>query len=315
MALSIDDLNAMTSEALDGVITKQIYDSMPFLAVLKRDKQVKLSGGTLIEFPIRYRKYARAGSVTARQQVVFQSKETRTAAQLNFKYYLVDGLMHWDERRANQGKSQTVDLLQDKSQELSEDMSDVIATAIFAASPGTNDIDSIPKIVDTSDPYGGIAVADAAAWAAGNEDNSQTVLKLYGSASLSYAQNQATLGANHPTLHITTRDIFTTYESRLQPQQVYEDKSMVNLGFESLKFRNKPVVADSFCPAGDWYGLDMKEWFLVCDPDYAFTPSKWFSLEQAGFPHALGKVVSFAGNLKCRRRKTNFKFTAIDYTS
>ncbi len=314
MALSIDDLNAMTSEALDRVITKQIYDSMPFLAVLKRDKKVKTAGGTLIEFPIRYRKYGRASSVTARQQVVFQSKETRTAAQLNFKYYIVDGLMHWDERRANKGKSETVDLLQDKSEELSEDMQDVFATALFATSPGVNDIDSIPKIVSSSDAYGGIAVADSASWAA-TEDSSQTILKLYGSDSLSYAQNQATLGKNHPTLHITTRDILTTYESRLQPQQVYEDKAMADLGFESLKFRNKPVVADSFCPAGDWYGLDMSQWYLVCDPDFAFTPSKWFTLEQAGFPHALGKVVSFAGNLKCRRRRTNFKFTALDFSS
>ena len=116
------------------------------------------------------------------------------------------------------------------------------------------------------------------------------------------------------TLFITTRDLFSAYEGLIQPQVRYEDKRMADLGFENLKFKNQPVVADAYCTAAAWFGLDMTEMFLCVDPDYNLEPTDWFELNQVGFVNAIAKAVSWAGNVKCRRRKTNFKFTALDYT-
>lgn len=314
MALSITEANTISTQNFDKVMPQQVYDSHVILAKMKKDEQIQVVGGNQIQFPIRYQKLGMAKSMDPRAAFTFQSKATRTAGTLDFKYYGVSTVMHWDELRANRGKPEIVDLMADRASELVEDMLDVIATALYAATPGGDDIDSIPNIVDSANTYAGIAVADASAWA-GIEDSSTTTMKLYGGTSLSYMINQSTFGKNGPTFHVTTRDLWTTYESRLQPQQRYEDKDVANLGFDSLKLRNKPVVADAYCPAGDWYGLDLSQFFLCVDPEYNFEPSKWFALEQVGFPNSMGKVLSFAGNLKCKMRKSSFKFTALDYTA
>jgi hypothetical protein len=49
-------------------------------------------------------------------------------------------------------------------------------------------------------------------------------------------------------------------------------------------------------------------------PDYNFKATPWSELEQVGFPNALAKTVSWAGNLVCRQRITQGRYSALDYT-
>ena len=127
-------------------------------------------------------------------------------------------------------------------------------------------------------------------------------------------RNQATFGNVEPSLHITTRDLASKFESLLQPQQRYEDKKMANLGFTNTTFHGVPVLGDVFCPAGYWYGLDMAAFELREHSDYGLTVGDWFELPQAGYPNAKAKYISWVGNLLARRRNTSFKFSALDYT-
>jgi hypothetical protein len=313
MALSVTQINAVAKKYYDEKIRDQAYDDSPFLKVLKTDHKIKERGGTQIQFPINYRKLAQSAATNPRAQVAFQAKDTITGGIDDWAWYRAQVMLPWDDLVKNRGAAEIVNLIKEKTNELKRDLTDALATDLFATSQTTNGLTPLAVIVDSAGAYAGIAVADAATWAS-TEDNATTTLVMHGSASLSASVMAATRGVNKPTLHVTTRNLWTKYESILQPNQRYEDKKMANLGFDSLTLYSKPVVADSYCTTKYWYGLDMTAFELVCQPGEDYTFTDWFELEQAGFPDSMAKVGKFVGNVVCHCRDTSFKYTLLDYT-
>lgn len=314
MALSISEINAVSKKYFDSMMEQQVYEDSPFFKKLNSDKRKSTSGGTSIQYPVRIKKLDNARRTGFRSKVEFQSNETRTGADLEWVKYDSHTMIHHDEKIKNYGKGEIISLAKDRAEELIQDLKDKLYEALYATSrTAGSDLESLLVIVDSADTYAGIAVSDASEWAA-QEDSSTTTLKLYGSGSLSYMLNAATFGTRGPNMHVTTRDLVSKYESLLSPQQRYEDKEMANLGFDSVTFHGKPIVGDAHVPAGYWLGLDMKAFELRTHADSNMKPTEWFDLKQAGFPDAMAKYVAFVGNLMCRMRKTNFKFSALDYT-
>ena len=217
MAFSISELNAVSKKYFDKTYTKQVYEDSPFYAILKSKNRITLSGGTEIQWPIRYRKYGMADATDPRAQVMFESKGTRTGAVDGWKTYRVQTMMHWDEQLKNAGIGKIVDLEKDKASEAAEDLVDILTTALYATSQGSDDLTPLSTIVDSATTYAGIAVSDAASWAA--QETTQAKMLLFGQYSLSYYRNLCQFGKKGITHNFTTRNNATKYESILQTQQ------------------------------------------------------------------------------------------------
>jgi len=313
MALSISEANAVSTKYYDKNMYQQVYDDDPFLAILKGKNQISASGGTQIQWGVRTEELGQAKFVGPREQIALNSNETRTGAVLDWGYLAANTTIHWDERVKNDGKEAIINLLAEKATELQEDYKEKLSDTLWGSD--STHISPLSAIVDSTTSYAGIAYTDAADWAS-TEDSSTTVMTLFGSGSLTYMRNQATFGKNMPTHHFTTRDLVSKYESLLQPQQRYESATKkVDSGFMNVLFYGCPVIGSPFVPAGDWFGLDMSALELVVKKGEDDKVTPWFDLKQVGFPNAMGKYMTCALNLKCDRRKTNFKFTALDYTS
>jgi hypothetical protein len=317
MALSIDEANAVSSKYFDKTITSQVYDESPLWTRLKNKNKVTWDGGTQIQFPIRYKEAGVAEAVGPRSQIAYQAKETRTGAVLDWAYYVTKGIISWDERAKNTGKAQVINLIKDKTQEMNDDLFEKFADDLFATAQGSLSIQTLNTIIGTtSSTYAGISQSDATEWYSPAIDTSTTRLVLYGtSGSLSAMINTATFGKKMPDLIITTRNLFSKAESLLEPQKQYSGNSdLAKAGFSSVKFHDVDIVSDAHCPTSAMYLLctDMLE--MRYHPDFNFKVSDWTSLEQVGFPNALAKSVSWAGNLVCRMRKVQGRYSALDYT-
>ncbi len=313
MALSINEANSVSHEYFDTALEQEIYQDSAFLAWLKSKGNITTCDGDTIQWPIRYKELDQTEAVTARQQIDFTSTETRTAASLPIRYVVGKTLIHWDEKIRNLSKSRIIDLIKDKTVELKEDFNEKIADQLWATTVGVNAIDSLPTIIDSTGTYAGISYADDTNWLA-TEDTTSTTMTL---PLLQAARNSATFGKQHPTVHFTTRNLLSKFESILMPYVRYtssDTQKMLDLGFDNVSFYGAPVVSDPKCVTAMWLGINMDVVELVASPDYNFVVSEWQDLFQAGFPHAMAKVMTFAGNLKFRNRKTHFKFTALDYT-
>ncbi len=316
MALTYTEAQAVSDKGFDKACAQQVYEESALLTKLKLKDKVQ-AGGRKWAWTIRYTKLENANAVGPRDPISFISKETRTLAEITPRHYVGSTIMHWDELQQNKGKPQIIDLIGDKTKELKEDFADRLATDIFTANGNGLGIDPITTIIDSASSYAGIAVADAADWAA-QEDGSTTTLSLYGAASLSYMINQARFGKNMPDFHLTTRDLRSKFESILEAQKNFVaklgDKEMASAGFENVAFHGAGVFDDPYCTAGTWLGINTDVFYLLYDPDYYMKVSKWEKIDQVGFQYALKKVMGAVLGLKCTQRKSNFKFTALDYT-
>jgi hypothetical protein len=312
MALTYTEAQAISTDYFDKTLTQTVYEDSVVFWTANKNKKVVADGGIACKWPIRYRKLGQSDAQSARDQIIYESRTTRTTAELAWKYYVAKTALHWDEKVQNQGKEAIIKLIADRTEELRQDMFDKFVTDIYSTSQGTLNMQSLDTIVDSATTYAGVAVADVASWAA-NEDGTTTRVALYGDQSIAELINASKFGKDGVSLIVTTRDLQSKVESLLQGQQVY-DTDLAKAGFDNVKFHNVPVVGDYACPSGYMWGLDMNNiefWYMK---GYNFKTTDWFPLEQAGFPEAMAKATTWVGEIVCRQRQTNFKFSALDFT-
>jgi hypothetical protein len=312
MALSITQANTVSNKVFDKTLTQTCFDKSPFWVKMKQANKVRQHFGTSIQWPIRYKQADVADAVDPTDQVDYRGVDTRTAATLAMTYYRAKGFISWQEVAENTGEAKIVNLLKDKAQEMQDALYHKFASDLYTANSNGKGLTPLVEIIDSTQTYGGIAYSDASTWAAWR-DASTTALTLYGAGSLSYYQNLATFGTDGPKMHVTTRNLYSKFMSLFEGQKVYQDDALANAGFDNIKFMGSPITADFYCPASYWYGLDIGQLEFCVHPDYDFKLTDWFKLEQAGYPESMGRVISFAGNIKCYNRRTSFKYSTLNY--
>lgn len=311
MALTYSQAQAVSSNFFDKTLTQTCFDKSAFWTRLKQENKVAKRGGNKIQKPFRYRPLGTSSSVNPTDQAIFEVIDTRSALEWDWKYYRANSIISWDERVKNTGDPQIVSLIKDKATEMQEDLYDAFASDLYGAQTALGLIGL--RTMVGSGTYGGVAIADASTWV-GFDDTATHVLALYGSASLSFNQNRATFGTSRPTLHVTTRNLYSKFMSLFEGQKIYNDNRLAEAGFDNIVFMGGPVVGDFYVTASYWYGLNIDDIEFVVHPDFDFKLTDWFGLEQAGHPESLARVISFAGNLTNTQRRAAFKYTDLDYT-
>ena len=311
MALTVAEADAVSTAVYDKKMVQNAYDEVFFFAKLKKEDKVIQSGGNDIRWPIRYAKLGTADAVDWDDQVTFEKVETRTSPVLEWAPYRARTLLTWQEDSTNQaGKQRIVNLIEDKTKELMEDMLDNLATDLFATSLTTGNIIPLSTIVDATDTYAGVSVADAATWLS-TEDSTSTQLTR-GLLNTNVAATQ--FGTHGPTVHITTRALVGKFDNLIGASERWHDEETANMGFPHLTLYLKPVMGDAFQQSTYWYGLDMSSFELWVMKGNNMATSEWKELFQAGYPDSMAKVCKMVCNLVCRRRKTNFKLSALTGT-
>jgi hypothetical protein len=313
MALPVDELNAATKKGyLNEAVVQSAYDQSAFYKMqwMKGFVEV-LDGGSLMEFPVRYKKQGTGEIADPRSQLQFQSVATRTAGQVNWGFARAVTMLYWDEKVKNAGAAKVFDLAADRMTELRDEITDLLCTKLLTvdAAPGNFDLWSLNFIIDSANTYAGITIADAANWTS-TEDNATTTLTIFGTTSLTAAVANSTLGIYKPSLHLTTRLLYAKYMSLLTPNQIYQDTETAALGFSNILLIDAPVVGDAYLPVGYWLGIDMDAFEVRTDGSgtNGIDLTDWIDLTPVGYVNSAGKVATFAGQVICRRRRTSFKF-------
>lgn len=313
MALTYDELESVSSPFYTRDIVSQVYELDPFIKKLRQNNAISTSGGTDIRFPIRYKELDLAEWVNPKEQIAYQQRKTRTSGILNWKYLVGKTMMQWDEQVQNNGKEAIINLQKDKADELIDDLYEKFTDALYATTQDDDKPSSLNTIIDSADSYAGISVSDVSNWA--STERTETQVVLYNTAgALATSMNSATFGPHKPDLMVTTRNLWNTIESKIEPQKrFYNEKGVI--GFNSLVFHGADIIAASHVPTGYLYGVCSKFWELRAHTDFNFKVDKWKDLHNAGFPNAIVKLCYWVGNVKCSLRKVNFKYTALDYTA
>lgn len=270
MPLSYDQLSAITEKKFMPKVVDNIFNSNPALQRLKKKSYELQDGGTSIMVPLNYAAPTASGWYAGADTLNVNDNDQITAAEYAWKQLYTNITVLRSEELKNSGDAQKVSLVKSKVKIAEKNMEDLLGTGLFSNATVANSIVGLRQIVGTSNTVGGISQSTYTWWAA-QLDSSTTSL---GMAALQTNYNLCSIGSSTPTVAYTTRSLFNSYYSLLQPQQRFQDSESANGGFSSLMFNGIPVLADSHCPASHFFFVNEDNLKLVAhkDEDMRFEP-------------------------------------------
>lgn len=312
MAITIDQINAVTDKYFRKQIPQQVYEQTIILNRLRKQHRVIAQGGTKIQFPIRYKKLGDAAMIDPNDSRVTVHYETRTAGELDWKYAKVDLVMLWDEKIKNRGDAEIIDLMRDKILEGTQDLSEIISTQFHQtyASKGSKDMDGFFTAVrdpSSSTSYAGISSADAPAWVAGLYDTSTTTFALYGTGSLE-AGYRACWFIDPPDLIVTTKALAGIYSSKLQTGERRRPEEG-RAGATDLWFLGVPYLVDPQANSNTLMFLHTGSMYFVIQSGEDFAQEPWEN--DPDRYKAIRKLITVVGNFIFDTRKHFGAYTAI----
>lgn len=106
--------------------------------------------------------------------------------------------------------------------------------------------------------------------------------------------------SEHPTLIVTTKKIWRTYEQLLRNQNRYDGNSKVNGSYHVLMFDQAEVVADDKVPSGHMYFLNLNYLHFRYHPSYWFKVSDYAKVTTG--EKAYAAEMDLVGAVTCSNR-------------
>lgn len=272
MALSYDQINAITDKKWIPKLYDNVFDSDPILQRLKKKSYIKKDGGTKILIPLNYALNNAGGWYTGAETFNTTDTENISASEWDWKQLYENISITGRDRELNSGDAQILDFVKSKVQIAEKTMIDRLGDALYSAGTDAKSILGLRTLVDATDTVGGISGANYSWWAS-QEDSSTTTESM---AALQTQHTLLTKNNEGPTVIVGTRTLYNSYYSLLQPQQRFQDSETAKGGFTSLMFNGIPYIAGSKVPASTRFMLNENYLHLIVhkNRDMKFTGFK-----------------------------------------
>lgn len=296
-----------------------IYDSNPIFYRINAGNKRIVRGGTQIEVPFQYRRFAAGGPYSGYEVLSVVPSDTIKNGAWDWKQHyvpvVVDGLtlikMDSADSIANHITMQF--------QQAEEEMAENLGTGLWSDQTAVKEIDGLEAAVDAGSvatTYGGLTRAsntflNAQVDAATSALTLPTLQTLFG---------RTTSGGRHPTLIASRQEQYNRYWALVQADQTFDtgvgghDEMLGSAGFTNLLFNNVPWVIDSHVPDGP---NTSNSGIYMLNEDYIFlavSPRADFYLEDFQKPvdqDAMVAKLLWAGNLVVRNPGRQGKMTAV----
>lgn len=311
--------NVVTSIARQYIlpeIVDNVYASNPiFFRLFKANKKI-VRGGTQIEVPLMYSRFAAGGFYTGFDELEIVPSDTVKNGVWDWKQayvpVVVDGLtlIKTDSPEA------IADFIRLYFGQAEMELCEILAGGLW--STGTlKQIDGFAIAVDSTGTYGGLLRSSNAFWAA-QEDASTATMTL---AALQSFFGTCSSGGQHPTIIASVQAQYNRYWGLNVSNQRYvlepsgHDEQLANAGFSNLLFNGVPWVVDSHVPVD---ASTTRDSIYFLNEDYiwlAQSPRADFYMEDFQTALAQDAMVAklfWAGNLVVNNCARQGKMTNIN---
>jgi hypothetical protein len=252
MALSYDQISAITEKAFVKKLADNIFDSNPLTARLKKKSLELMDGGTSIIQPLNYALTTAAGWYSGAETLSTTDNEVITAAEYSWKQFYANISVSRIDELKNSGDKAILNFVKEKVKIAEKTMVDSLGTGVYSDGTDSKSIVGLRDIVAADQTVGGISQSTYSWWAA-QVDPSTTTLTM---SALQSLFNLCSIGSDMPTVGATTRAIYNLYYALLQPQQRFMDSETAKGGFQNVMFNGIPIIADSKCPSSHLFLLN-----------------------------------------------------------
>jgi len=259
MALTYDQISAITEKKFMPKLIDNIFNSSAYLQRLKK-KEKPQDGGDKIIAPLNYAQATSVGWYQGADTLDTTDNEVMTAASYDWaQLYANISITRRDELR-NMGDAGKLNFVASKMKIAEKSMRDQLAIGVF--SDGTaKQPQGQALIMSATSTLGGISGTTYSWWQA-NVDSTTTTLTIAAMQSLWGDVGNGDSG-EYPSILLGDQDMFDRYYNLLQPQQRFQDSETAKGGFVSLMFNGKPVLTDSHAESGSLYMINEEYVYLA----------------------------------------------------
>lgn len=267
MALTYDQLSAITEKKFLPKLVDNIFDSNPLLQRMKGGEGYrKIDGGTSIIQPLEYAQNGSGGWYAGADTLDTTDTDVMTAAEFAWKQAYENVTITGADERKNSGDAAKIDLVKSKMKNAEKTLADRLGVGLYSSSTVPKSIIGLGTIMSTTTTAGGISGTDYSWWRA-QIDSTTTTMTL---SALQAIYNAAAIGNDAPTVITSGRSRFNNYWNLLQPQQRFTDSKTANAGWSSLMFNGTPWIVDSHAASAYVYMINEKYLFMGVHPEADF---------------------------------------------
>lgn len=229
---------------------------------------------------IKYQDTTNGGNMGIADKLGTDRQNVRVQAEFNLKAANKPVVVAIAETTANMGDEQIVNLLDTEFDSQAQSLMTLMAQNLYTGNGSGNDWDSLNNAASDSTlfaTYGNLSRSTYTAWQ-GYYLASAGALTL---AKLATADDAVTIGVDSPDLALTTKAIWSTYESLLTPsvRANFSTSGYPRMnawggvpsspgfggqqGFVYLTFRGTPIAKDEQVPSGQFYLVNTKGFGFV----------------------------------------------------
>lgn len=259
-------LQNLPSEVFDAVSTNNAL-----LYILQKKGNLKvMSGGRSFTHPIYYKQNTSFTTYGKTDTITTPLMDDITRAEYPIKIVAGSVVVSLLEEAMNAGnKEKLINLVEETATRAKISMSEVLGDQVFSTGAGANDFDGLQHLIHTA-PSGQTDVGGIDASASGNEywrNQVGTTADFNNSATTSFGKMSAlvanaTFGRQGPRLVITTKTLYSEYESLLTSNIRYVTNELADAGFLHLAYQTMPLIFDDNCPSGSMYFVDTDNLWL-----------------------------------------------------
>lgn len=271
--------SAVTTTTREKILP-DIYDQVTtgtpgLMTFLQKQTMKEWNTGTSFKFGIKYQDTTNGGNMGIADRLDTDRQNVRVQANFNLKACNKPVVVAIAETTANMGDEQIVDLLDTEFDSQAQSLMNVMAQNLYTGNGTGNDWDSLANAASDSTlfaTYGDLSRSTYSVFS-GYYLASTGALTL---AKLATADDAVTIGVDSPDLALTTKAVWSTYESLLTPT-VRANFSTAGYpkmnawggvstapgmgagqGFVYLTFRGTPIAKDEQIPSGKFFFTNTK---------------------------------------------------------
>lgn len=255
MALSIDQINAITEKKFIKKLADNVFDSNALAKkLIDSGSYISIDGGSQIYVPLNYAQTTASGWYQGADTLSTTDNDNITAAAFDWCSLFAGVAITDEDELKNSGDAAQLNLLKSKMQIAEKTLKDLLGTGLWSDGSTAKSIVGLRDIIATDQTVGGISQTDNSWWR-GQVDSTSTITTM---SVLNALYQNCSVDDEKPDFLTGTRTIYNAYYALLQPQQRFQDDATAKGGFQNLMFNGAPMVHDSHAPTSNLAMLNLK---------------------------------------------------------
>lgn len=291
-------------------IRDNVYKNNVFFNWLykKNNMKMKLRGGAAVSHGIMYESNSTAAAYQRYDILDTTPQDGLTRDLWDWRQYDVSVSIDGYSERINAGGEKLEDILETKKMQAEEALHLLFEQHLFAASPGTKSLRSLPVIVLASGTEGGINGTTQTWWE--SQVTASGSFAARGRSDLTNLWNTISIQnpVGGPELILSDQNSFEYYEASLVAQKRFQNETKADAAFTTLTFKGTPWAWSPQATSGVIYMLHSKglDYIVHSGTDFLVKPFVQPSNQDARVGHILHMHSLTTGN----RRKLG-KLTGV----